>query len=479
MRWGAWAVTGCHIGSQIVSFATLAVLYRLLMPEDFGVFAIALLVINFARIFASFGLGIASLQDRDLSDEEQSALFHYGMRVAIQTAAVFGLVSIPIAWFLGEFALRDALILPILTLPIAAIGVQHQALLERKMRLGRLAVCRLIAQLVGGLVAIVLALKGWGIWTLASQFAVENTGLVVLLWIAEPWRPSGRNIRNPDITRFKKFGAAYTLSSLAFWLTQNFDTLIVGWLGGKYAVGLYSQAFNLIMKPVLLVTTPVTAVMLPTLARSLGGSLENRRLLVGFYRFVGLILIPCSVGLFVFADDVMVLLGGDRWRAAGILLRALAPAIAVQGFTNMAGSVFAAEGRADRLLAGSVVIALLLCQGVAAGWWLGTRFGPTDLGGPLGVAVAYSAVSAGVIFLPYLCFCLATAGVPTRDVLAALWKPTVASFVMGAAAWTAADATGSTPIVRLTVGMLTGAAVYGVIMRREILAHLSSQFDSA
>ena len=468
MRRGAWAVTACHIASQIVSLATLAVLYRLISPEIFGVFAIALLVVNFARIFANFGLGVASVQDQDLSDEERSALFHYGGRIAVMTAGVLGLVSIPIAWFFGEFALRDALILPTLALPFTVVGIQHQALLERKMLLGRLAVCRLIAQLIGSIFAIVMAYRGLGIWSLTTQFAVETTSLGVALWIAEPWRPSDKNARNPDISRFKKFGAAYTLSSLAFWLTQNFDTLIVGWLGGKLAVGLYSQAFNLMMKPVLLVTTPVTAVMLPTLARSLPGSVEYRQLLVGFYRFVGLVLLPCSVGLFVLADDVMLVLGGNQWQTAGILLRALAPVIAVQGFINIAGSVFAAAGRADRLLAGSVVIALLLCQGIVAGWWFGVWFGPAGLGGPLGVAVAYSAVTMGVIFLPYLGFCLKTVGVPMRVLLVALRKPAIASLLMGAAVWTTIIAIDETPLRRLIVGTVTGVTVFAFIMWREL-----------
>lgn len=478
VRRGAWAVTICHIASQIISFIVLAVLYRLIVPEDFGIFAMALLIVNFARIVATWGLGIASVQDQQLTEDEQSQLFHHGLRVAGWTTLAMIALAWPAATFFREPVLKEIVVPLAITLLIAAAGTQHQSRLERKLLLGRLATCRLVAQLIGAIVAVAIALGGYGLWALVGQYSTEALSLVALLWIAEPWRPGRKNSGNADIQRFRTFGRQYTASSLMFWVAQNMDTLVIGRLGGDRALGLYSQAFNLVMKPVLLVTTPVTSVMLPTLAQAVRQPAEYQRLLVSFYRFVGILLLPCSMGVFILADDVMLLLGGDQWREAGVLLRALAPVIAVQGFINIAGSVFAAAGRADRLFKAAVAIALLLCLGIAAGWWLGMRFDPSDLGGTWGVAVAYSAVTVGVIFLPYLWFCLRTVDVPVREVLTALSKPAVASLLMGAAVGTtwsiAAAAIGSTPIVRLVVGIVTGVLVYGIIMRRELIALLSS-----
>jgi O-antigen/teichoic acid export membrane protein len=473
VRRGVWTATAFHLASQIVSLATLAVLYRQITPDDFGVFAMALVAINLARVIAPWGLGVASIQAQELTDAQQSVLCHDGLRFAAWTALALALLSKLIAWCFGEPRVFDVLVSLLLVLVAAAAGAQHQARLERRLQFGRLAVCRFIAQVIGSLVAIFSALQGLGVWALVIQQLTETTSLAGLLWIVEPWRPFSYSANRESTVHLRRFGGYYTLSGLMFWIAQNFDTILVGRLGGDHLLGLYSQAFNLMMKPVLLTTTAITGIMLPTLSRAVSSPSDYKKLLTGFYRFVGLILLPSSIGLFLLADDVMLLLGGDQWREAGVLLRALAPVIAAQGFINIAGSAFASAGRADRLLAGSAAIALLLCQGIAAGWWLGAHFGPADLGGPLGVAIAYSAVTVGVILVPYLWFCLKTVGVPMREVLTALLKPAIASLVMGAIVWAtwsiAAAMIGSTPIARLIVGVVTGVTVYGIIMRHELI----------
>jgi O-antigen/teichoic acid export membrane protein len=468
---GASVVAGCHLLSQVISFVTLALLYRLLLPEDFGLFALALVAINLARILASWGLGIASVQDQSLTNAEQSAIWYRGTWHATAVALVLALGS----FFAVEWSTWRVLSLLALTLPAAAIGAQHQAQIERKLQLGRLAILRVVSQAAGAAMAVVLALGQFGVTALATQQLVEWSLLAGLLWIVEPWRPNLRHSNTP-INRHVKFGSYFTASNLMFWITQNADTLIVGMFGGKFALGLYSQAYSMAMRPVLLVTTPVTAAMLPTLARDIGRPADYERRLLDFYRFVAMLLLPCSVGLFIVAEDVMVLLGGETWRPSGVLLRCLSPVIAVQGFINIASSVFASAGRADRLFAGSVVIALVLCQAFLSGWWLGEAFGPPPIGGPLGLSIGYSAASVFVIFLPYLWFCTQTVGVRLRCVLQTIAKPLKAAMLMGIAVWAIHSATPqtalSTPVLRLATSVATGIIVYGLLMRREIIAIL-------
>jgi O-antigen/teichoic acid export membrane protein len=138
----------------------------------------------------------------------------------------------------------------------------------------------------------------------------------------------------------------------------------------------------------------------------------------------------------------MLLLGGPNWRDAGVILRALAPLLLVQGLLNLTGSIFAARGQGRRLLAGSLVYMLLLVQGLIAGW-LATRFFPSAASedGPqqaaLWMAAAYTLVMIGVIFLPYMSYCLRSAGVPLLSALLPLWPALRSAAVMGAVVWVA------------------------------------------
>jgi O-antigen/teichoic acid export membrane protein len=468
VRKATWNVAACQLGSQIISLGVLATLYRLLSPDAFGLVAMVMPAIMLARLFSGWGLGIASVQDQTLTDAEQSALFYRGLKIAAIAAALLIPCSWGVGWFYHDVRARDISLALSCTLLLISLGTQHQARLERKLCLTRLACCRLGAQAIGGGAAIALALLHAGVWPLVVQQYAEFGALAALLWMSEPWRPRKADATGVSTRRFLRFGGNYTASSLMFWIATNADTLLIGRLGGEHVLGLYSQAFNLMMKPVLMVTTPVTSVMLPALARAVVVPDDFRKLLVHFFRLVGIVLLPCGVGLFFVAEDVMLLLGGETWRQSGILLRALAPTIIAQGFINIAGSVFASVGRADRLLYGSMIIALLLCQGFAAGWWLGVEFGGTAFGGALGVAVSCSLVTLGVIAVPYLWYCCATAKVPFANVLAALRRPALAAAGMGIAIAIVQWLVVATPAVRLTIVVPLGIVVYGALAWRDI-----------
>ena len=97
----------------------------------------------------------------------------------------------------------------------------------------------------------------------------------------------------------------------------------------------------------------------------------------------------------------MQTLGGDEWIDAGRLLSILAPAIIVQGLINICGSLLSAKGRADRLMQGAIVIALVLTQGFVAGFFLGGIADGGPLGRTMGVAWSFTLVTLVVLAVPY------------------------------------------------------------------------------
>jgi O-antigen/teichoic acid export membrane protein len=191
-----------------------------------------------------------------------------------------------------------------------------------------------------------------------------------------------------------------------------------------------------------------------------------------FLRLVGWLLLPAGVGMFLVGGDLVLVLGGAAWGPAGTLLKALAPTILVQGFINVAGSLLASAGRAKGLFRGSMVVALVLCQAVLIGRFLGERFGPPNFGPALGVACSYSLTSIGVVFVPFMLYCLHTVGVRLRDLLRVLRAPLMAALVMGCFVSLVDRSLRSTehvpPLVRLLSDVGVGLAIYGLLARREL-----------
>ena len=459
-----------QIASQLVSLAVLAVLYRVLGPEPYGLLGMVLPLLLLVRIFVAWGLDTATIQQADLTDEQVSALFWLNQALGLAMAAVTAAMAPVMVWFYGVRQLGWITVAVAGTSVANVLGIQHQALLQREFRLGALAAIRVVALAAGGASGIAAAVAGWGVWALVLQQYVELLVLAAGAWILVPWRP-GLVLRGARIAHLVRFGGDYTLSSLMFYLVANADKILVGFVLGPRALGLYSQAFNLMMKPVHVVITPLTGIMLPALSRAAADRQQYARLMLDFFRFIAAVMLPAGLGLAIVAPEAIRVLGGPEWVEAGPVLAVLAPAILVQGFFNALGSILASVGRADRLFRGSVVIACVLCTAFTVGIYLGT-FTAAPL---VAVGLSYSVTLLFVVFPLYLRFCLRTVGVPYRRWLAQLRTPALATAVMAApvAACHCFLSHLSDPLL-LTVEILVGVLTYVLCARREIRRFLEN-----
>ncbi|MFH1919348.1 MAG: oligosaccharide flippase family protein, partial [Planctomycetota bacterium] len=324
-----------QIAAQFVSLGVLAALFRLLGLEPYGLLGMVMPVLLLGRILTTSGLDVATVQQSELSDDQVSALFWLNQGLGLTTALLTAACAPLLVWFYGIRG-HDVADLGWVTVALAGVSVaaalsaQHQALLRRKLRLGALAAAQLVALTTAGLSGVAAAVAGWGIGALVVQQYVELLVLAALTWWLEPWRPAFK-LRGTGAMRLIHFGGHCTLGSLMFYLVANVDKVLVGYALGPAALALYGQAFNLMMKPVHLVLTPLTGVMLPVLSRAAGDRRQYAPLLLGFFRFIALVMLPSAVGLAIVAPEAMRVLGGERWAEAGPILSVLAVAILVQG----------------------------------------------------------------------------------------------------------------------------------------------------
>ncbi len=472
-------VVGAQVAAQGVSLAVLAALWRLLGLGPYGLLNMVLPLVFLLRIFFTGGLDVATIQEPTLDHRRLSALFWLSQVLGLAMAAVTAGCAPLLAWFYGEPDLFP-LTLALAGLPLATVlGSQHLALLQHRLRLGSVAVLRLAALAVAGLAAVLAALDGWGVWALVVQQYAEPLTVAAGAWLLEGWRPAFV-LRRTGAAPLVRFGGYYTGASLMFYLTTNVDKVLVGYFLGREALGLYSQAFNVMMRPVHAIIAPLTGLMMPALSRARGagaltpgpspatGRGEYEVLLRGFFRFIALVMFPAGVGLCIVAPETVRVLGGPDWAPAGIVLAVLAPALLAQGFFNALGSVFVSSGRADRLFYASALIAAAFVVAFVVGLGAGNAAGQ-----PLvGMGVGYTLAMLAIVFPPYLAVALRTANVPTGPVLGALRPAALATLGMGLlvaithlilGGWLAMP---DLPLLGSEV--LIGAAVYAFLARGEI-----------
>lgn len=470
VRRGGWTNLQTTIAAQLLSIATLAVLYRLLHPADYGLFALCFLASNLARVFAERGLLVAAIQAPELTAIQQSALWWRGLGTA--GIAALNLVALGALVESSGFGPRATLVLGTLGLSLvaASVGWQHQVIMERELRLSQLARNRLGGQLVGSVAAIAIAWLGGGVWSLAMQQFAECAALSALLWRQVDWRPAGKRNSAADIRHFVAFGNHYATSSLFFWLAQNADTLLVGLVCGKQVLGFYSQAYNLAMKPISLVTVPVSNVMLPTLARAVPTRQTVARLAVSFFGFVALWLFPAAVGVWLLADEIMRVLGGSQWRYAAPILVAFVGMTASQGLINLCGSLLAAVGKAELLRKASVVIATLHILGFVVAWQIGRSLAADPMAVAWAIALSWSIV-CGAVMVPYLLVCCRGSGIAASELFVKLIGIAISAVIMGGVVWLVRlRLSGNFALTTVVICAAAGLGVYSLLQYKAISA---------
>ncbi len=360
IRRGSSAVFVAQVVSQLISLVVLAVLLRTLGLEPYGLLGMVLPVLALIRIFIYSGLDVAAIQEPLLDRQRASALFWINQFLGVLGTVIVAASAPWISWFYGREELVPLTIGLSGTMLVTTLGAQHQALLQRDLQLGRLSAIRVASQVIGGLAAVIAAWAGAGLWTLVVQQYAEPAALTVLSWIVTGWRPAFV-LRGAGSRELLCFGGHYTVSAFLLYLMSHIDKILVGRFLGSQALALYYQAFNLAQKPVGLVVTPLTGVMLPALARARSDTALYRQYATRFLRFLNWIMVPCGIGLALVADETMAVLGGPRWSAAGPILRIFALMIPFQALFNVTGTIYASLGRADRMARACIPVTAVMC----------------------------------------------------------------------------------------------------------------------
>lgn len=417
---GAGAALLGQVCKLLLGLASLSLLARFLDARDFGLLAMVAVLTRFLMQFKDLGLALATIQRKQIDDDQVSALFWVNVGLGALLALVTALLAPAVAWYYGEPSLVGiTMVLGALFL-LGGLAVQHRALLARRMRLARIAVVEVGALAVGVGAGVGAAVLGAGYWALVVLQVGNALAVTIGLWMACGWRP-GRASFSPGVRSMLTFGAHLTAFNTVNFVKRNLDNLLIGKYLGAAVLGLYSVAYRMLLLPVEQINTPLTTVAVPALSQ-LQDDVEGYR---SYYRrAIGLIVtigMPIVVFMFVAADDVIAVVLGPKWSGVVPIFRTLAPAAMVGTFNVATGWVYVSLGQADRQVRWALVSAIA----TALAFIVGLRWGA------LGIAAAYSIVICALRG-PSIAYCFHMTPLRFRDLLTELWRPASASVAAGA-----------------------------------------------
>ncbi|MGI9604618.1 MAG: lipopolysaccharide biosynthesis protein [Acidimicrobiales bacterium] len=348
VRGVAWSAAG-NLGNQVGQLVVFVVLSRLLVPDDFGLVALASVFTVLLRLIAEQGLADAIVQHPELEEEHLDT----GFWISAMVASGFGLalaVSAPlIGSLLDEPDITPVLLALSAILPLSSLKGVQRAILMRELQFRALTTRDLVAVSTGGVAGVVAAVAGAGVWSLVIQLLTAEALGVLLMWQAVEWRPS-RRFSRAHFRELASFGASVVGYRLLRFLNTRIDNLLVGVVLGITALGFYVVAYRLLEIMINLTTSIVSSVAFPLFSRIQG---ERDRIRDAYHTVIGLngaVAFPAYVGLIAVAPEVTELIFGGQWAASVPTMRVLAMVGVLRAVLDVNGVVMKALGVPGRRL---------------------------------------------------------------------------------------------------------------------------------
>ena len=416
---GGMLIASSQACKLILQTIATAILARILVPEDFGLLAMVLVVSGFAMLVKDMGLSTATVQKLDLTQSQVSCMFWINVAFGSLIAIIVSLFSPLIAQI---YQSKEVTLITIVVSSIFIIdgfGSQHFALLRRDMQFKKIVIIDMISVIISIMIAIILAINGAKYWSLVAQVVVLSICSTTQSWFVSKWRPDFPKW-DPSVKEIIGFGGHLTAFNSINYAIRNVDNFLIGAFLGAAQLGYYSKAYNLLMLPIRQVSNPIAAVALPALSRLQNDDVRFKRLFVNLSQIAALVTTPIVVYSFIDADILVLILLGNQWVNSTDAFRYLSLASLVGAIAFLPTVLCVSRGYPKVQLKWAIYTAPI----IIIGFVLGLKWGIN------GVALSFS-ITYPIAFLIFIFMACKSSPVKPNDFFSAFTLPLTSSLISG------------------------------------------------
>jgi PST family polysaccharide transporter len=328
-----------------------------------------------------------------------------------------------IAWMFREPRLEGIAVYSAIALVLFGVSNQHLALLRRTMQFATIAKIQFLSTLAGVIIAILIAICGYGYWALVARSTTGSLCVAVGAWLACQWRP-GFPVVDNDVKSMIRFGLHVVGFSVTYTVARAVDRIGLGLFYQPDKVGYYQNATTLYESSIFSVLVQLHMVGSAALSKLQSDPATLRRKYESALSTLAFFIMPAAAILSVTAQDLTVILLGEKWRAAGMLLSIIALRGIFQVVEGSQGWLHLSIGKAKRWRNWGVVSAVIQVGAVLGG----LPFGPA------GVATAVLMTNL-LIAVPSISYAGRPIGIGAALVIRAVGPQLVGAVVTAAGGW--------------------------------------------
>jgi lipopolysaccharide exporter len=413
----AWMVLA-KLAERSIGIVSTLLLARLLVPQDFGIVAMAMSFVALLELLSAFGFETAIIQKQTMARPALDTAWTYGVIAGFAIAIVMVAVAYPIAGFYREPRLADVIMA--LALGSAVQGLQNIGVVAFRieMRFDKEFQFLLAKKLLSFAVTVPLAFALRSYWALIiGQVVGRAAGTVLSFWM-HPYRPRFSLAASKELFSFSKW--LFVLNCIGYLKERSADW-IIGRIGGPAALGTFNISYELASLPSTELAAPINRAVFPAYAKLASG--DRAVLQREYLSVIGLLLlitVPAVLGLAATAPLLVPVVLGANWLDAVPVLTLLSFFGMTALLQSNASAAFLALGRPDlptKLFGAQVVLQIALLIALTRPY------------GVVGAAWAY-VITAAIMIPLSIVFVLRVLDLRVAAFAAVIWRPVFAALAM-------------------------------------------------
>jgi PST family polysaccharide transporter len=350
----------------LISVIIAGILGRLISPDDFGVVAVATVIISFFGIFSNLGISPAIVQNKELMDNDLSDIFCFTVWMGLLISLCFFFAS----WLISSYYEKAQLIIICRILSVqlffSTVNIVPNSLFFKNKQFKFIAVRNLAVQICTGAIAVTAAFSGVGIYALLIM-PVMSSVIVFIIGIKAYPQKIKWNSGLKALKKIFKYSAFQFLFEIINYFSRNLDKLLIGKYLGMGQLGYYEKSYQLMMMPLQNITHVITPVMHPVFSEyqnNIAYLSASYQKIIRILAFTGF---PLSFFLFFTAKEITLLIFGMQWEASVPVFQILSLSVGIQIILSSSGSIFQAANRTDILFISGLLSSILNVIGILVG----------------------------------------------------------------------------------------------------------------
>ena len=333
-------------GSVLTNFVVTLVLARLLSPDDFGLIAAVIIIFELSMTFVDSGFSAALIREEKISEDDKSTTFIFNL---VSSVIIYVLLFFGAPMLSGFF--KEPELIPIirimgLNVIIGAFAIVHRSVLSQQIDFQTQAKARVLALVVSGGIALVLAYTGFGVWSLVIKFILTALLDTILLWVLVGWQPV-RIFSQESFNRLFGFGWKFVFMIFLDKLFRHVFKILIGRLFVSAVLGYYYLAESLRNMVTSSIFQTIHKVTYPVLSKLQNDLIQLKK---GYRRILKLcifVIAPSSVLMILLSSQIITILYGSKWIEASPMLQLLCLAGLTVPFNTINLNMLLVLGRSD------------------------------------------------------------------------------------------------------------------------------------